>query len=189
MKQLKPDERDAFNEKVRKEYCDEKKTMKQIGEELGCSAATVLYHLRQIGVETRSSSDYETSEKVREAWREIGRKSKGKKMSAETRRAMSLAKKGKRARDDYEFGGHEKKHDGYICVYMPEHPMATLEGYVMKHRLVMERELGMIIPNGYVVHHINKDRSDNRIDNLALMTFKGHAALHIIERNNRRKEK
>lgn len=189
MKQLKPDERDAFNEKVRIAYCEEKKTMKQIGEELGCSAAAVLYHLRQIEVDTRSSSDYELSEEAREKLRRAGRSRKGKQMSMESRIALSISHKGKRARDNYEFGGHEKQHDGYIYVYMPDHPRATLDGYVMKHRLVMEKEIGMIIPDGYVVHHINKDKMDNRIDNLALMTFKGHSALHMIERNNRRKEK
>ena len=33
------------------------------------------------------------------------------------------------------------------------------------------------------MHHKNKNRSDNRIENLELMTFKEHAKLHLIERH------
>ena len=38
-----------------------------------------------------------------------------------------------------------------------------------------------------VVHHKNKNRKDNRIENLQLMTFTDHARLHMIERWEKKK--
>lgn len=48
---------------------------------------------------------------------------------------------------------------------------------ILVHRLVWERTNGPI-PEGLVVHHINGDKRDNRIENLALMTHAAHSALH-----------
>lgn len=48
------------------------------------------------------------------------------------------------------------------------------------HRYVWEKEVGTI-PKGCQIHHINGDKSDNRIDNLAIMTASGHQRLHGAE--------
>ena len=45
------------------------------------------------------------------------------------------------------------------------------------HRLVWEQHNGKI-PEGYMIHHINGDKKDNRIENLMMVTPKEHGKLH-----------
>lgn len=65
-------------------------------------------------------------------------------------------------------GGKTYTIPGYIQTYKPDHPFASSKGYVYEHRVIMENKLGRILKNSEVVHHINHDKTDNRIDNLLL---------------------
>ena len=49
------------------------------------------------------------------------------------------------------------------------------------HQVVMETWLGRPLVDGEAVHHIDGDKTNNDIDNLALMTLSGHARLHRFE--------
>lgn len=49
------------------------------------------------------------------------------------------------------------------------------------HRVCWETLRGPI-PHSHVVHHVNGDQLDNRIENLACMTMSMHAALHARAR-------
>lgn len=178
--------RPGFDEYLKNAYCAERKTMAKIAAEVGCSPATVLNHLRRCGIDTRGVGDYPATERQREAGRMAGRASKGRKRTEKQKAAVSAANRGRRKRCDYEFGGHEKKrYDGYIKVYVPDHPNRTADGYVMKHILVMEREIGRHLLPGEVVHHKNKIRDDNRIENLQLMTASEHMSMHMKERHTK----
>ena len=66
----------------------------------------------------------------------------------------------------------------YDYALVPDHPFATKNGYVLYHRIVMENEIGRILNEDEVVHHINNKRRDNRIENLKLMNSTDHNKLH-----------
>lgn len=67
--------------------------------------------------------------------------------------------------------------EGYVMSYCPQNPNATPKGYILEHRLVMEKKLGRYLEPEEVVHHINRIKNDNRIENLSL--FKNHSE-HLI---------
>jgi hypothetical protein len=48
---------------------------------------------------------------------------------------------------------------------------------LMLHRHIWEQNFG-IIPEGHIIHHINKNKLDNRIENLMLLDIKTHNKIH-----------
>ena len=64
--------------------------------------------------------------------------------------------------------GGRNIHNGYVLIYNPKHSTATKQGYVLEHRLLMEKKLGRYLTKEEVVHHENGIGDDNRIENLKL---------------------
>jgi HNH endonuclease len=77
------------------------------------------------------------------------------------------------------FIGRLINYHGYILIYKPDHPFAHHD-YVLEHRLVMEKHLGRYLKSTELIHHINENRQDNRIENLKLVTRDKHASIHNI---------
>ena len=76
-------------------------------------------------------------------------------------------------------GGTYRHSQGYIYEYAPEHPEAPkAKGYVLQHRLVMERHLGRTLTKNEVVHHRNEIKDDNRIENLEVTSRSRHMKHH-----------
>lgn len=59
-------------------------------------------------------------------------------------------------------------HQGYVLLYLPEHPNAGKNGMVLEHVKVMSDHLGRPLWTDENVHHKNGKRDDNRLSNLEL---------------------
>lgn len=73
-------------------------------------------------------------------------------------------------------GGRTKRH-GYIYVLRPEHPRANASGYVGEHIVVWEEAHAEPLPKGWVVHHLNGIKDDNRPVNLVGLPSKKHSGV------------
>lgn len=73
----------------------------------------------------------------------------------------------------------------YNYAIVRDHPYASKYGYVLYHRIVVENFFGRLLEKDEIVHHINGDKKDNRIENLEVMKAKDHAALHGKERKKK----
>ncbi len=77
-------------------------------------------------------------------------------------------------------GGRIKTDKGYIEIWQPYHPLANKRGYVYEHRLIMEKKLNRFLTPKEIVHHINRIRDDNRIENLELFKSNSeHSKYHL----------
>jgi hypothetical protein len=166
------------------DYNTGKFTIKQIGEKYGMCTGKAYYTLRDAGCVFIRKSRHPFSEETR---KHMSFNRKGKKMTEEQKRAIS------ERNSCYYNGlngyGHTKNHcRGYILAYVPLHPNAHKDGYVMLHTVLMERKIGRYLEPDEVVHHINHDRKDNRIENLLLMKKHDHCSMHMKERYARRND-
>ena len=75
-------------------------------------------------------------------------------------------------------GGKKISKKGYVLILDRTSPHADPNGYVLEHRKVMSDYIGRPLDDSEMVHHINGDKTDNRIENLQLMSWSEHNKLH-----------
>lgn len=75
-------------------------------------------------------------------------------------------------------GDIRKNKQGYVLEFLNPgneyYKMANKSGYVMQHRLVMAKSMGRVLLNSEIVHHINGNKTDNRVENLNILDKKSH---------------
>lgn len=135
-------------------YVDRGLSSIEIAKILGVSKPVVLRRLRQFGIERRS---------LREAFSISATHMKNTHLSGENHPSWR---------------GGTRMHTGYLQVMLPEHPEASSDGYVFVHRLVAEEKIGRRLQPNEEVHHINEIRTDNRPENIEVLSKSEHMRLH-----------
>lgn len=69
----------------------------------------------------------------------------------------------------------------YNYALVPDHPNSTKNGYVLEHRVIVENVLNRLLDRDEIIHHKNKNKKDNRIENLEVMNLRDHARLHGLQ--------
>jgi len=71
-------------------------------------------------------------------------------------------------------GGRYVNKQGYVLIYKPNYPAHNGRGYILEHRLVWEQFHNKPLPRGWVVHHLNGIKDDNRPINLVAFPSQKH---------------
>jgi hypothetical protein len=56
-----------------------------------------------------------------------------------------------------------------------------------EHRVIMEKHLGRKLLKSEAIHHLNGIKTDNRIDNLIVLSHSDHSKLHFFYRKRNKK--
>lgn len=81
-------------------------------------------------------------------------------------------------------GGVVSDGKGYLIASKPDwYTGRKGSRYVFVHVLVMCEALGLTeLPAGWNVHHVDGNKTNNNLNNLALLTMDAHVRLHSLER-------
>ena len=75
---------------------------------------------------------------------------------------------------------------GYLMINSVNHPLARKNGSILVHRLIACEEWGIEAVMGMDVHHINGDKTDNRIENLEILSHPDHTIMNNRKRAEER---
>ena len=75
-----------------------------------------------------------------------------------------------------------RRKSGYCEIMCPEHPKANMQFRVPLHRFLIEKQLGRILEDWEVVHHVDYNKENNNLNNLRVMSAYDHSRLHITEK-------
>lgn len=68
---------------------------------------------------------------------------------------------------------------GYVYFCDTSHPLANGSGRVLYHRHILSLAIGRWLTCGEVVHHIDRNKTNNDPNNLQLLTLSEHTKIHV----------
>lgn len=142
---------------LEKWYLEEELSAPEIAERMGASPCRVWEKLRDFNIPRRSQRDCKLNAIKRGRLiptSPMGSQSKGWK------------------------GGRRKDRKGYIWIYNPRHPRANKNRCVAEHILIWENIHNKKLPKGWVIHHLNGIKDDNRPENLVALPNLKH--IHLL---------
>jgi hypothetical protein len=74
---------------------------------------------------------------------------------------------------------------GYICIKLPNHPHATTNGWVREHIVIACKKYGRYLQKDECVHHIDGNRTNNKLYNLEIIFLAIHTRKHFGKIGNR----
>jgi hypothetical protein len=137
---------DADKDKITNLY-NEGNSTAEIGKSLGISSGTVASWMRRWGVPVRDRS---------------------------LQRKLAERKINRRGANNSRWKGGRSPLQGYMRLLNHAHPRADSHGYVLEHILVWEKIHKRYLPKGWVVHHLNGIKDDNRPENLIALPTRKH---------------
>lgn len=151
-----------------------KMKLKDLAELLGISVSSLKSKARKLGVKKYSSSPWSEQEIIflRENFPTKGGKWCSERLDRGFHATHKMAAKlGIEMKHVYE----SVSRHGYIV------DTSDRNNKILKHRKVMEEHLGRKLTSDEIIHHINGDKLDNRIENLEITTRSEHIKMHIKE--------
>lgn len=74
--------------------------------------------------------------------------------------------------------GFRKHAKGYIEKFVGHDYPKNNKGYYLEHRWVIEQQIGRSLYKNEIIHHKNGIKTDNRIENLQILTTKNHLPVY-----------
>lgn len=164
------------------------RSMAKIAKKYGVSKKCIMNYMNRFGIKrTRKTVPIDEVRSLAASGcsaTEIGR------MLGFTASAISKAarKNGIHIKDPYH-KGYILTHNGYIMVKKPDHPQCDTKGYVRLHRLIMEEAIGRFLRPDEVVHHVDGNKLNNRLENLRIDSLANHTRMHHLGKKGRGPDK
>jgi DNA-binding CsgD family transcriptional regulator len=165
-------------------------SLNAVARQLGCVVETVRYHLKAAGIQRRLRGGHSKlmTDQIREQivtmyQENMSQEAIGKRLGySQSKVSHVIRAKGISTRltgiRNHQWNGGRNVHHGYVKVYIDALSMSDRElaramspgdqQYIPEHRLVMAHYLGRPLRKEETVHHINENKTDNRIENLQL---------------------
>lgn len=164
---------------LRNKYLNEKLSAPKIARLCHTNKTVILHRLSQFMIPRRNLKEAaalslnpavrkKISNTIKQLW----------KNNPQYKKRLQEAHRGRIREQASNWKGGQAIKDGRAYVFHPGHPHANQRGYIRRSHCVIEQELGYFPKPNEVVHHINGNPMDDRIENLAIYDRRDHPKLH-----------